>query len=73
MKRSVGILVACVGIVVCVAAPSGAQGNPAAPAFSPAIDRASVMKVMTAAADWQLEHPSTHAPYDWTRRPSTRA
>jgi unsaturated rhamnogalacturonyl hydrolase len=28
---------------------------------------AAVLKVMTAAADWQLEHPSTHAPYDWTQ------
>ncbi|MCX6550600.1 MAG: glycoside hydrolase family 88 protein [Acidobacteria bacterium] len=38
-----------------------------APAFSPAVERAAILKVMTAAADWQLEHPSTRAPYDWTQ------
>jgi rhamnogalacturonyl hydrolase YesR len=69
MKRSVGILLVCVGIILCVAAPSGAQGTSAAQAtaFSPAIDRTAIMKVMMAAADWQLAHPSTHAPYDWTQ------
>ena len=27
----------------------------------------AVLRVMTRAADWQLAHPSTHAPYDWTQ------
>ena len=36
------------------------------PAFSADLTRAAVRRVMTAAADWQLAHPSEHAPYDWT-------
>jgi hypothetical protein len=31
------------------------------------IDREAVLRVMTAAADWQLANPSSHAPYDWTQ------
>jgi len=42
-----------------------AQSAPSAP-FSTDIRRAEVRRVMTAAADWQLAHPSEHAPYDWT-------
>ena len=53
------------------AAPTGANGaalaQPAPAAPRAALDRASVLKVMTAAADWQLANPSTHAPYDWTQ------
>ena len=30
-------------------------------------DRDAVLRVMTAAADWQLAHPSEHAPDDWTQ------
>ena len=36
------------------------------PAFSADLTRAAVRRVMTTAADWQLAHPSEHAPYDWT-------
>lgn len=36
------------------------------PPFSTDLTRAAVRRVMTAAADWQLAHPSKHAPYDWT-------
>lgn len=36
------------------------------PAFSADLTRAAVRRVMTAAADWQLAHPSEHPPYDWT-------
>jgi unsaturated rhamnogalacturonyl hydrolase len=36
------------------------------PAFSADLTRAAVRRVMTAAADWQLAHPSQHPPYDWT-------
>ncbi|MDP9178298.1 MAG: glycoside hydrolase family 88 protein [Gemmatimonadota bacterium] len=36
------------------------------PGFSADLTRAAVRRVMTAAADWQLAHPSKHAPYDWT-------
>ena len=30
-------------------------------------DRDSILRVITAAADWQLAHPSEHAPDDWTQ------
>src|SRR5258705_1224239 len=51
-------------IVFCV---TGARAQPAqSPAFSTDVTRAAVVRVMIAAADWQLAHPSTHAPYDWT-------
>lgn len=64
--RSVIRSIAAVAVILCA---STAWAQPAAPAsaFSPAIERAAVIKVMTAAADWQLAHPSTHAPYDWTQ------
>ncbi len=57
------------GIVVAgslLAAANGfgqAAGGQAAPEFQPA----AVLRVMTRAADWQLAHPSAHAPYDWTQ------
>jgi rhamnogalacturonyl hydrolase YesR len=52
-----------------VASAAGAQVAPAGspPPFSPARDRAAILKVMSAAADWQLDHPSTHEPWDWTQ------
>src|ERR1700720_650957 len=36
------------------------------PAYSADLTRATVRQVTTAAADWQLAHPSEHPPYDWT-------
>jgi unsaturated rhamnogalacturonyl hydrolase len=45
--------------------PAAAAGPP--PAFAGDVDKTAVLNVMTAAADWQLGHPSTHAPYDWTQ------
>ena len=33
------------------------------------IDRSAILRVMSAAADWQLAHPSKHPPYDWTQAP----
>jgi rhamnogalacturonyl hydrolase YesR len=47
------------------AQPAGAA--PAPSPFSPAVDTQAILRVMTAAADWQLSHPSTHPPYDWTQ------
>ena len=41
-----------------------APGN-AAPRID--LDQASVLGVMTRAADWQLAHPSAHPRYDWTQ------
>jgi unsaturated rhamnogalacturonyl hydrolase len=45
--------------------PAAAAGPP--PAFAADVEKAAILKVMTAAADWQLGHPSTHEPYDWTQ------
>jgi rhamnogalacturonyl hydrolase YesR len=59
----VGLLLV-VGLLWC--GPAGAQLAPASP-FSTELTQPSVIRVMTAAADWQLAHPSTHAPYDWTQ------
>ena len=39
------------------------------PAFSDALQRKEIIRVMTAVADWQLAHPSKHPPYDWTQAP----
>jgi hypothetical protein len=59
---------AVIGGLLCslVAGVAGAQAPPVQ-AFSSAADRAAVVKVMSAVADWQLAHPSAHEPYDWTR------
>jgi len=45
-----------------------AQGA-AAPSqsFSPEADKAAIVKVMSAVADWQLANPSKHEGYDWTQ------
>jgi rhamnogalacturonyl hydrolase YesR len=57
-----GMLLACGAAAVSAQAPAGPM-----PAFSAAADRAAVVKVMSAVADWQLAHPSSHEPYDWTQ------
>ena len=46
-------------------ARTGAQSAPHA--FSSELEPRAVLKALIAAADWQLEHPSTHPPYDWTQ------
>ncbi|MFO7693226.1 MAG: glycoside hydrolase family 88 protein [Vicinamibacterales bacterium] len=58
------------GGALCALAASVAWAQPpAAPArtFSAAAEKAAVVTVMSAVADWQLAHPSAHAPYDWTQ------
>ena len=47
--------------------PPATAGTGPAPAFAADIEKAAILKVMAAAADWQIAHPSTHAPYDWTQ------
>ena len=55
-------------LVVLAGTAALAQAPPAPPqAFSAAADKAAIVKVMSAVADWQLANPSTHAPYDWTQ------
>ena len=63
MKRRVAWIVA--GLLA-AAVPAAAQVA-APPALSADIQKAAVLGVMTRAADWQLAHPSSHAPYDWTQ------
>lgn len=70
MKRLVlGISLAA--FVLVAAAPAMAQAAPrptqAPPAFSPDLEPGAVLRVMGAAANWQLEHPSTHDAWDWTQ------
>jgi len=55
-----------------VSSPAFAQASvtqaasQAAP-FSGDIEPRAILRVMTAAADWQLTHPSSHDPWDWTQ------
>jgi len=49
------------------AATTFGQAAPAAPDLSADLQQSAVLRVMTRAADWQLAHPSAHAPYDWTQ------
>jgi rhamnogalacturonyl hydrolase YesR len=65
VHRSSIVPAALVLVSVAVCAPARAQGPTAA--FSANLDRQAVLKAMTAAADWQLANPSSHAPYDWTQ------
>ncbi|MEO6487122.1 MAG: glycoside hydrolase family 88 protein [Thermoanaerobaculia bacterium] len=52
-----------IALFIPVAAPAQA------PPFSDALQRKAVLKVMTAAADWQLANPSNHPAWDWTQAP----
>ena len=55
-------------LVVLAGTAALAQAPPAPPqAFSAAADKAAIVKVMSAVADWQLANPSKHEPYDWTQ------
>ena len=69
MKRAVlavsGILAAFwVGSAALVSAQSAQRSQMA---FSSDVEKSAIIKVMTAAADWQLDHPSDHPQYDWTQ------
>ncbi len=59
MKRTASalVLVACVGC-------ASVRGP-----FTDAIEPEAIVRVMTAAAEWQLANPSKHPPYDWTQAP----
>ncbi len=63
----VGIVLALAGAGAVFAQGGTAQGPSAAPPFSADVEPRAILRVMAAAADWQLAHPSTHAPYDWTQ------
>jgi unsaturated rhamnogalacturonyl hydrolase len=67
MKKSVRVFLVALMTVTDVGLAMTAGAWTAQLPFSVEIDRQAVLKVMTAAADWQLQHPSEHAPYDWTQ------
>ena len=46
-----------------------ARTAPAGGAFSDAMERPAIVRVLTAAAEWQLAHPSEHPRHDWTQAP----
>jgi rhamnogalacturonyl hydrolase YesR len=56
---------AAIALIVAAGCSSANVGQP----FRDAIDRQAILRVMTAAADWQLANPSKHPPYDWTQAP----
>jgi unsaturated rhamnogalacturonyl hydrolase len=65
---------AMIGLVVLVTGLAGVRPTsaqtvpaPARPAFSASVEPQAILGVMTAAADWQLAHPSTHDTWDWTQ------
>jgi rhamnogalacturonyl hydrolase YesR len=69
MRQTAGVVGSLLAIAVCLAPLAAAQDRSPVPGspFSPVIERAAVLNVMTAAADWQLGHPSMHATYEWTQ------
>jgi len=62
MRRQIYVVGVLTAVQATIAEAQPAQST----ALSANLKRAAVMRVMTAAADWQLAHPSTHATYDWT-------
>ncbi|HEX6177413.1 MAG TPA: glycoside hydrolase family 88 protein [Thermoanaerobaculia bacterium] len=65
-RRSVGIsLIGAALAASCVSTPRTTPSTP----FIDAPEAAAIVRVMTAAAEWQLAHPSQHPPYDWTQAP----
>ena len=69
MTRIDGLRAGLGGALMALASTAALAQGPAAPtqAFSAAADRAAIVRVMTAVADWQLANPSKHEPYDWTQ------
>jgi unsaturated rhamnogalacturonyl hydrolase len=62
-------------IVLSLAASGGCSSSGARPVsrlvgpFDAALEREAIVRVMTAAAEWQLANPSQHPGYDWTQAP----
>ncbi len=72
MKRCALLGISTVVFVLVVSASASAQaGAPPPPqasaAFAADVEPRAILRVMTAAADWQLAHPSAHDPWDWTQ------
>lgn len=62
MKRGIPLVVILLAGCASAVAPRTAN-------FSDALQPDAIVEVMTAAAEWQLAHPSEHPPYDWTQAP----
>ncbi len=64
-----------IALVLSLAGTTGCASSGARPAarlvgpFDEALERAAIVEVMTAAAEWQLANPSRHPRYDWTQAP----
>lgn len=68
MKRSWLLALSLLVVGMAVISPVQAQTTPgAAPAFAGDIEPRAILNVLSAAADWQLVHPSSHDPWDWTQ------
>ena len=61
--------VIAVAVVLPISVPCRAQSgaDQVPPPFSAAVEPGAILRVMTAAADWQLSHPSDHPTLDWTQ------
>ncbi len=62
MRRPTTLII---GAYLFLATTLYAQVDP--PRLSSEFEPQAIVRVMTAAADWQLAHPSVHPPYDWTQ------
>ena len=65
MRHQIFVVTALIAVWASVTRLAMAQ-SAQPPAFSADLTQAVVRRVLTAAADWQLAHPSPHPPYDWT-------
>jgi len=61
MKRHALLLVASVSVL----SPRGAAADPLT--WETSIEQGAILRVMQAAADWQLAHPASHPSWDWTQ------
>lgn len=65
MERTRGVLVTLFTSSLLALAPLSAAQQP----FDAALEPEAIVEVMTAAAAWQLAHPSEHPAWDWTQAP----
>ena len=68
MKRSGLLALSLLVVGMAGLAPAVAQTQPGgAPAFAAEVEPQAILTVLSAAADWQMAHPSSHEPWDWTQ------
>jgi unsaturated rhamnogalacturonyl hydrolase len=66
LSRLVSVALAF-GLVGPALARAQAAAPPQSGAFAPDVEPRAILRVMSAAADWQLAHPSAHEAWDWTQ------